>query len=216
MTFADRVAIVGSGGHAASVIDACRSMNFDVVACIDSNASKENDFGVSVISDFSALDLSSIGLALGIGHNFARERAFLAIKNQYPEARFPVIVHSTAWVSPTAHLSDGTVVLSQASVGPFAKTGAGSLLNTSSSLDHESVLEDFASLGPGAHTGGQAVIGARSALGLNSGLLHGIKIGTDSVIGAGSLVRKNIPSHHVAFGIPCVPIRQRKFDEPYY
>jgi acetyltransferase-like isoleucine patch superfamily enzyme len=36
----------------------------------------------------------------------------------------------------------------------------------------------------------------------------GVTIGSDVVIGAGSVVTHDIPSHVVAVGVPCKPIRQ--------
>jgi acetyltransferase-like isoleucine patch superfamily enzyme len=118
-------------------------------------------------------------------------------------------------VSPSATLEAGTIVLAQASVGPFATTGRGALLNTGSSLDHESKLDDFASLGPGSHTGGQVFIGARTMVGLNAGVLQGISIGSDTVIGGQSLVRTDIPAGTVAFGVPCAPVRSRLATDIY-
>jgi acetyltransferase-like isoleucine patch superfamily enzyme len=40
-------------------------------------------------------------------------------------------------------------------------------------------------------------------IGVNTTILHGVSIGENSVIGAMSLVNKDIPGHCKAFGIPC-------------
>jgi sugar O-acyltransferase (sialic acid O-acetyltransferase NeuD family) len=169
-----------------------------------------------VVSSLSEIDLSEVDVALGIGHNFAREQATIRLLDKYPEVRLPIIIHQTAWVSSSATLGAGTIVMAQASVGPLATTGRGALLNTAASLDHESQLGDFASLGPGAHTGGQVVIGARTMVGLNAGILQGISIGIDAVIGGQSLVRTDIPAGTVAFGVPCAPVRTRLATDLYY
>lgn len=210
------VAILGSGGHALAVWDACLSAGFAPVGFVDSERRPSGVEGLPVMADLSELDLSEVNLALGIGHNFARESAAVELLRDYPEVRMPVIVHHTAWVSPSATLGAGSVVMAQASVGPFATIGRGALVNTAASLDHESVLRDFASLGPGAHTGGRAVVGARTMVGLNAGVLQGVSIGSDCVIGAQSLVRDDIPADTVAYGVPGVPIRKRIATDPYY
>jgi len=211
-----KIVILGSGGHALAVWDACVSAGFTPTGFIDLAHGSSRVEGLPVVSNLSEIDLSEVDVALGIGHNFARAQATIDLLDKNPEVRMPIIVHKTAWVSPSATLDAGTVVMAQASVGPFATTGRGALLNTAASLDHESQLGDFASLGPGSHTGGQVIVGARTMIGLNAGILQGISIGSDTVIGGQSLVRTDIPAGTVAFGVPCVPVRTRFATDVYY
>lgn len=49
---------------------------------------------------------------------------------------------------------------------------------------------------------GKIVIGKKSYIGVNSVILPGVKIGENCLIGAGSIVNKNIPSNTVAAGNP--------------
>lgn len=46
-------------------------------------------------------------------------------------------------------------------------------------------------------------IGDNVWIGANVTILSGVKIGKNSVIGAGSVVTKNIPSNVLAYGVPC-------------
>lgn len=45
-------------------------------------------------------------------------------------------------------------------------------------------------------------------IGANTVVLPGVTIGADAVIGAGSVVTRDIPSHTVAFGNPCRAVRR--------
>ena len=48
-------------------------------------------------------------------------------------------------------------------------------------------------------------------------VLPGVKIGKNSVIGAGSVVTKDIPENVIAFGSPCKVYREiNARDEEYY
>jgi acetyltransferase-like isoleucine patch superfamily enzyme len=51
-------------------------------------------------------------------------------------------------------------------------------------------------------------IGARTWIGFNSIILKGVHIAEGCVIGAGSVVTRNIPAWHVAAGNPCRPLRK--------
>ncbi|MFT4034174.1 MAG: DapH/DapD/GlmU-related protein [Patulibacter sp.] len=50
-------------------------------------------------------------------------------------------------------------------------------------------------------------IGPRAWLGANVVVLPGVTIGADSVVGAGSVVTKDLSSGVLAAGVPCLPIR---------
>jgi acetyltransferase-like isoleucine patch superfamily enzyme len=54
------------------------------------------------------------------------------------------------------------------------------------------------------------VIGDDVWLGSNSVIVAGVKIGQGTIIGAGSVVTRDIPEYTVAGGIPAKPIRQRR------
>lgn len=47
-------------------------------------------------------------------------------------------------------------------------------------------------------------------IGSNSTILDGVTIGTGAIIGAGSVVTKNVPSFSIAFGVPARIIKKRK------
>ena len=60
-------------------------------------------------------------------------------------------------------------------------------------------------------------IGSGCWIGAGAIILPGVAIGDNSVIGAGSVVTKNIPANVVAIGVPCRVMRPiGKHDEEYY
>ena len=46
--------------------------------------------------------------------------------------------------------------------------------------------------------------------GMGTNVIDGVKIGKNSIIGAGSLVTKDIPDNVVAYGSPCKIIRDNE------
>ena len=51
-------------------------------------------------------------------------------------------------------------------------------------------------------------IGSHVWIGCGSVICDGVTIGDGAVIGAGSVVTKDIPSGWLAYGVPCVPVRE--------
>jgi sugar O-acyltransferase (sialic acid O-acetyltransferase NeuD family) len=132
-----------------------------------------------------------------------------------PDFNFITVIHPSAAVSKDVMPGSGTVVMAQAAVNHGCRVGQGCIINTKASLDHNSVMEDFSSLAPGVTCGGLARIGCCSAVGLGADVLEKVAIGSHTVIGAGSLVNKDIGGNKVAYGVPVQVIRGRKSDEPY-
>ena len=50
-------------------------------------------------------------------------------------------------------------------------------------------------------------------IGINSTILPGVKIGYGAIVGAGSVVTKDVPPYTVAGGIPAKPIKKRYPEE---
>lgn len=69
----------------------------------------------------------------------------------------------------------------------------------------------------GAHYSLPIHIGNKVWIGANSVVLPGVTIGDNSVIGAGSIVTRDIPANVVAVGNPCRVLREiTETDREYY
>lgn len=155
------------------------------------------------------------GIIIAIGDNFIRSRITTDIKNICPDIRFIKAIHPSALIASNVEIGDGTTVAAGSIIGPCCKIGSHCIINTSSSLDHDSTMGDFSSIAPKVATGGNCNIGAHSAIGIGATLIHKINIGNNSVIGAASLVMRDIGPFSVAYGVPAKTIRSRKEEDKY-
>ena len=208
--------VVGAGGHALSVADAAISSGWTIGGFYSPEGSGPASILGPILSELEAEHVLGRAFALGIGTNYSRELALRDITSRFPDAEIAPIIHKSAWVSPQATVYPGATVLAHAAVGPGSTVETGALLNTGASLDHEGILGNFASLGPGAKTGGHVTIGSRTMVGMQATILQGITVGNDVVVGAHSLVNKEVKSNSVTFGVPARVIRTRLIDDPYY
>ena len=103
----------------------------------------------------------------------------------------------------------GAIISANAEIGEFC------IVNTKASLDHDGIMGAFSSLAPAVTVGGEVVINAFAAVLLGANIIHSISIGEHSVIGAGSLVLRDVPDRVVAYGLPARIIRTRQPGEPY-
>ena len=130
---------------------------------------------------------------VAVGANWARSQIVKRIKERVPQAFFVRAIHPSARISPDVSIGAGTVIMAGVAVNTGCKIAECCILNTSSSLGHDSTMGEFSSLAPRAVTGRTVEIGACSAIAIGAVVSHAIKIGEHAVIGAGATVVKDIP-----------------------
>lgn len=216
------ILVAGASGHSKMIIDILeKNKDYNVIGFIDAFKPKgEIVYGHAImgtISDIGELqDRYGIhGIIIGIGDNVTRMEKKEKIQALYPDLEFISAIHPSAILANDIQIPEGTVVMAGVIINSDAKIGRFCILNTNSSLGHDSVMEDFSSLASGATIGGNVKIGACTAICLKASVIHNITIGEHSVIGAGALVVKNVKSYKQAIGVPANNIRDREYDSKY-
>ncbi len=112
------------------------------------------------------------------------------------------ISHPSAFVSPRAILGAGSQVLAQAAVCVEARLGECCIVNTGASVDHECVLGKGVHIAPGATLAGCVTVDDFTLIAVGSVVLPRIRIGRNVIVGAGSVVTRDIPDNKVVYGNP--------------
>lgn len=89
-------------------------------------------------------------------------------------------------------------------IGSFVMVAAGVTIET-----HTHPFDDFSlPIAYGGRSGVPVTVGDNSVIGYNSVLMAGVNVGYRCIIGANSVVTKDIPDYTVAGGVPAKPIKQ--------
>jgi acetyltransferase EpsM len=197
--------LLGAGGHAKMVIEACyRSELYRVAGCFDREPMVPSLLGVLVHSDHDATIAQAIAsrskFLVAIGENALRQR--LTERLAAEGAEFATVIAASAYVSPSARLGAGTVVMPMAAIGAMAEVGEGCIINTASSIDHDSYLEAFTHVAPGCHLAGNVTVRTGAMLGVGTSVIPDITIGEWAMIGAGTTVIRDIPAKTKWVGCP--------------
>ena len=144
---------------------------------------------------------------IAIGDNTVRRR--LAEYARSLGLRLPVLIHPTAYVSPTAHLGDGTVILAGAIVSVHARVGELCIINTRASVDHDCQVGDYVHVGPGTTLTGSVTVGDGALIGAGATVIPEICIGDEAIVGAGATVIRDVASQTTVVGCPAKPVPGR-------
>ncbi len=136
---------------------------------------------------------------LAIGDNTTRAKLFDALTDQGFD--LPPLIHPWAMVETDATIGPGSTVCMGAMIVTQASVGKGCIVNTGCCLDHESVLEDFVHLAPRSTVAGRTRIGAESFVGMGTSIAQDLRIGAGAVIGANSVVLRNVAQNEKIVGV---------------
>ena len=202
--------ILGAGGHAKVVAEtAIASGVASSVAFLDDRCTSLDAFlpvlGCPVIGPLAlALQAETSSqfdaAVVAIGH--AATRLHWIQQLQAAGFDLPVLMHPTAWVSPSVQLGPASVVFAQVAVQAQVVIGTGAILNTGCSVDHDAQLADGVHLCPGARLAGDVKVGARSWIGIGASVIQQVRIGSDVTVAAGAAVISNLPNSVTAVGVP--------------
>lgn len=202
--------ILGAGGHAKVVAETALALGqFSRIAFLDdhrySSEAMPKVVGWPVLGALSqALEPAMLGTfdSALVAFGRASSRLFWLERLSAAGYSLPSLVHPTAWVSPTAQLGSGTVVLAQAVVQAQAVIGPGAILNTGCSVDHDSQLAAGVHVCPGARLAGEVTVGMSSWIGIGACVIQQIHIGSNVTVGAGAAVVCDLPDGVTAKGVP--------------
>ena len=101
----------------------------------------------------------------------------------------------------------GCNILSGVRISNSVSVGKGCIIYYNSIITHDCVIGDFVEISPSVNILGRVEISSYTHIGSNSTILPGIKIGKNSVIGAGSVVTKDVPDNVMVIGVPAKIIK---------
>lgn len=112
------------------------------------------------------------------------------------------IIHKRATVSQDVALGSNVQIAPGAIINTGSVIGDNVIFNTSATADHDNTLGNNVQICPGVHMAGNVKVQDYALIGTGATIINGVTIGKHAVVGAGSVILKDVPDHAVIFGVP--------------
>ena len=135
-----RLLIIGAGGHGKVVAEAAEACGYSV-AFLDDNP------GIGVVGTFEEAGVISLqydGTIISIGDNEKRKVLMEQLSNPIS------LIHPLAYVSPSAEIGVGSIILPGAVIHTNAKIGCGCIISIGALIDHDAEIGDYCHINTGA------------------------------------------------------------------
>lgn len=215
------VYIIGFSGFAKEVYAHCKELEDNKEICIKGFINKSDDFlfdSSEIIGNYYNIpiynekyfDFKNKNIVIGIGDPKLRYKIYLSIEDKakgfvnYPSIISPksiLLNKQSIIMEEGVIICAGTVLTCDIIIRKFTQ------LNLNTTIGHDCVLGSFITTAPGVNVSGNVTIDSFCYFGTNSCILEKIYITSNSIIGAGGVVNKNIVEKGTYVGVPCKRIK---------
>ena len=198
--------IIGGGGHAAALAEILLKQNKKIVGIVapeliaTSNVFENIEFFYND-DDILKFKPEDILLVNGIGsmpYKSLREDVYTRFKKLGYE--FATVIADSALVSDYSTLECGVQVMNNCVVNIGSKVGENTIINTSTSIDHDCTIGTHCHLAPRTTLSGQVVIKNNVHVATGVNVINNITIGHNTIIGVGANITKTIPAKSIVYG----------------
>lgn len=111
-------------------------------------------------------------------------------------------IHPTCLIMEDAILHKNIIMHARSFVGYRAELSDGVILNTGAQIDHHCVLKSCVTIDPGVVMAGNVLIEEQSTIHTAAVIKNKIKIGRNSIVGAGTVVIRDVEENQKMVGNP--------------
>ena len=199
------VIVIGTGGHAKVVADIILQAGDNVLGFLTGDRGIRAFMGRAVLgSDQDIARYKGHYFVIAIGNPGTRER----IARTAGDVKWYTAIHPAAVISPIhTYIGEGTVVMANAIVNPYARIGKHCIINSGATVEHDNIVGDFAHVSVGSKLAGTVAVGERTWIGAGATVSNGLSICHDCMIGAGSVVIRDITAPGTYVGVPAARIK---------
>ena len=188
-----KIAIIGAGGHGKVVGEIALLNQYKTIDFFDDQIYQIKNFPFKIIGNLELLKKNIKNydnFFVAIGDNKIRFDKISWVKNE--KKNIVNLIHPKSTISQFSSIELGSCVMANAVINAGTYIKEGVIINTSSSIDHDCLIEDYAHISPNCSLSGNVNVGKFSHLGAGTSVHPGINVGQNVKTGVGSKIYKDI------------------------
>jgi sugar O-acyltransferase (sialic acid O-acetyltransferase NeuD family) len=155
------------------------------------------------------LPLTESNLAFGVTGPRAKHGVYEYFRENFgaDESFYMNIIHHTCHIATSSQWNRGIFVGPGVLISSLVNIGYGVTIKLGARIGHNVRIDDYVEINPGVYLAGNCKVERGCILGMGCIIKNSVTIGSNSFIGMGSVVTKDIPPGVIAYGNPCQIIR---------
>ena len=211
----NKLVIIGASGFGREVAWLVERINavshiWDLIGFIDDNKEiiGQDINGYKVLGTVDSLEkMKDIYAVCAVGASKVRKDIIDRVQQLNPDLRFATLIDPSVEKSNYVEIGKGTIICAHNVLTVNIQIGNHCIINLDCTVGHDVIMNDFVTVYPSVNISGNSKYGECVELGTGSQIIQGKTVGKGTIVGAGSVVVKDLPEDCTAVGAPCKPIK---------
>lgn len=206
--------IIGAGGFAREVAWLVEDINrektcWNLIGFVDEDPDKHglllND--LPVLGSFSKIKgaVRKAAAICAVGNPISRHKLILMGENV--GFKYVNLIHPDVRISQYVEMGCGNIICAGNILTVNISLGDHIILNLDCTVGHDTIIGSYCTILPSVNLSGNSTLGDGCLIGTNSAVIEGVSVGEWSIVGAGSVIIKDLPDHCTAVGVPAKAIK---------
>ncbi len=207
-----KIAIIGAGGFGREVAWLIERINEDknewnFIWYYDDIKSKSDDNYpvLGNVDDLLSLK-EKLYVVCAIGTSSIRKKVLQRLTTNC-NIEFPNLIDPTVIMSDSIKMGVGNIICSRNIFTVNVSMGDHNIVNLNCTIGHDVIIESYITLNPTVNISGNVILKEACEFGTGSEIIQGITVGENTIVGAGAVVVRDLPSNSVCVGMPAKPIK---------
>ena len=205
--------IIGAGGFGREVVWLIERINevkptWNIKGFIDDKKSLwgtfEEEYPVLGGCEYLA-DKEDVYVVCAVGTAAVRRKVIAKLQETY--VQFATLIDPSVLISKRVKVGEGTIICAGTIITVDIEIGSHVIINLNCTIGHDAIIHDYVTIYPSVNVSGNVQVGECSELGTGTRIVQGKSVASSTIIGAGSVVARNIEESGTYVGCPVKRIK---------